>query len=563
MTVATATIQLLPTSVASRIAAGEVIDRPAAVVKELVENAIDAGATEIHVEARGGGLRLIRVADDGSGIPAVDIELAFRRHATSKLREIDDLEQIGTFGFRGEALAAIAAIAEVNATSAIEDNAGVSCTFHAGRLLERTTASRPRGTTIIVRDLFSQMPARLKFMRGARAEAIQIGAVMRRFALVRPDLKLTLLLEGHHAFFSPAGSLETALNAVYGEEVTAALIALAPVKAAGASISGVLSGPTVVRATRGQLAVFVNGRYVRSRPLLSAIEAGYRAVLPRGRHPVGAIYLAMPPTDLDVNVHPAKLDVRLRREAEVAQALSEAVSTAYGRQPRAIQSAVGLALDGEQQRMPGLSRRIGEARVPGDGWGDGVHLPAGQTLPSLRLLGQAANALLVAEGDAGLYLVDQHRAHERVIYERLRTDGRPEQQSLIQPELLTLHGSAIPRLTERLQSLEALGFSCEPFGPDSFIVRATPAGEGLELRSDAIEELLAEAAAEQEDWQERFLATLSCRSAIRKGHALGVDQACDLLTKLGSAHSPAVCPHGSPVLLQIGEFFLARQFNWG
>jgi DNA mismatch repair protein MutL len=556
-------IQLLPDSVAGRIAAGEVIDRPAAAVKELVENAIDAGATEIHVEARGGGLRLIRVSDNGCGIPADQIELAFRRHATSKLRSLDDLERLETFGFRGEALASIAAVAEVSVTSAAEGETGVCCSFYAGRLLERAPAGRTRGTTIVVQDLFSRMPARLKFLRGARAEAIQIGATLRRFALARPDLRLTLVLDGHRVFESLGGGFDEALIAVYGAELAATLLPLDPVEVAGTRITGVLSAPSVARATRSQMPVFVNGRYVRSAALLSAAEAGYRTALPRGRHPAGAIFLAVPPADLDANVHPGKLDVRLAEEAAVARALTDAVSGVYARNPRSVRSRATLALEGEQPRIPGLRRRIGEGRVTWSGWGDGRDLPAGGTLPALRLLGQAQNAVLIAEGSGALYLVDQHRAHERVIYERLTAPGSAGGQALIEPVLLELYGPAAEQLNARLPALESLGFVCEPFGAGGFLVRATPAVEALDLQRDALIESLTEAAAGQAAWQERFLASLACRSAIRKGRPLGAEEARDLLTRLGATQSPALCPHGSPIILQLDESFLTRQFNWG
>src|SRR5579885_190527 len=255
-----ASIRLLPARVAERIAAGEVIDRPASVVKELVENALDAGASEVRIEARGGGLRLIRVADDGHGIAADEVELAFQRHATSKLRELDDLQRVASFGFRGEALASIAAVAEVTLVSAVADAPAVSCTYRAGRPLERIAASRTRGTTVTVRDLFSAMPARLKFMRGARAEASQIGAVVRRFALARPDVRLQLVLEGHTAFRFNGGGPREAFAAVFGDEVAAGAL---PVELAQGSVEvrGLLGGRGITRANRGQIALFVNARY--------------------------------------------------------------------------------------------------------------------------------------------------------------------------------------------------------------------------------------------------------------------------------------------------------------
>ncbi|HVC31610.1 MAG TPA: DNA mismatch repair endonuclease MutL [Steroidobacteraceae bacterium] len=556
-----ARIKLLPPSVAERIAAGEVIDRPAAVVRELIENALDAGAAEVRIEARGGGLRLIQVADDGCGIPADEIELAFRRHATSKLRELSDLERISSFGFRGEALPSIAAVAEVSVLSATEGETGVRCSFRAGLPLERIAASRSRGTTVTVRDLFSAMPARLKFMRGARAEAAQIGAVVRRYALARPDLRVSLSLEGHTAFRSDGGDLAEALAAAHGDPLLGALLPLDPVEIEGVRICGLVSAHSVTRATRAQVALFVNGRYVRPQRLLAAIEDGYRPFLPRGRHAIAAIFLRAPPADLDVNIHPAKLDVRLRQETAIVSALTEAVRRAYGRHPSAITARASLALDGRQRRLPGLQRRIGEGERPV--WSEGATAGSGDSLPALRLVGQVHHALIVAEAEEGFYLIDQHRAHERIIYERMIQSGQAGRQALIEPAMLELPPAAAAQLIEQLPALESLGFACEEFGRDRFLLRAAPTIEGLEGIGALLPELLAEAALDREGWRDRLLASFACRAAIRKGRPLTPAEARDLVTRLGATNAPAVCPHGSPVLLHLPDGFLARQFNWG
>ncbi len=566
-------ILVLPPRVAERIAAGEVIDRPASAVKELVENALDAGATEVRVEARGGGLRLIRVFDNGRGIPADEVELAFERHATSKLRELEDLEHIVSFGFRGEALASIAAVAEATIISANEGEPAVSCTYRAGRPLERVAASRTRGTTVTVRDLFSNLPARLKFMRGARAEASQIGAVLRRFALARPELRLHLLLEGHTAFRHDGGGPREAFAAVFGDEAAAGALPVDLASSAGVRVWGLLGGRGVTRVNRGQIMLFVNGRYVRPRALLAAIEAGYRRFLPRSRHTAGVIFVELRPEDLDINVHPAKLDVRVRDEAAVCALLSEAVQAAFGRYASAVSGRAELALSGAQARLAGLPRRVGEERAA-FGWGEGVALPPAELLPALRLVGQVHNALIVAEGEQGFYLIDQHRAHERILFERFERGGRDGGQALAEPQAVDLPASQAGRLAERLEALEALGFACEPFGERRFVLRAVPAafaggasdqhGSLFEppLPIQELPSLLGEAAAAHDDWRQQFLASLACRSAIRKGRPITPEEARDLVTRLGAARSPAMCPHGSPVLLYLPEGFLQRQFDW-
>lgn len=555
-------IQLLPASVAERIAAGEVIDRPASVVRELIENAIDAGSTAIRIEARGGGLQLIRIADDGCGIPAAEIELALRRHATSKLRELADLERVETLGFRGEALASIAAVAEVTILSATDSQAAQSCTVRAGRPLERLASARARGTTVTVRDLFSAMPARLKFMRGARAEAGAIGAVVRRYALARPDLRLTLVLEGHVSFRSDgSGDLREALAAVYGDAAAEAMLPVGPLEHELARIGGLIGGRGVSRANRSQVSLFVNRRYVRSRPLLTAIEEGYHPFLPRGRHALAVIALDLPPAALDVNIHPAKLDVRLQHEAEVEALLTEVVRRAYGRHPSVASAGQGLALAGRQRSLPGLPRRVGESERPS--WGEGVQSQPGEALPALRLVGQIHDSLIVAEAEEGLFLIDQHRAHERIIFERLLERGRAERQALIEPAVLDLAPAAAARLGEHVHDLEALGITCEEFGPGRFILRSAPTGADLEPIGTLLPEMLREALSLQGSWHEQLLASLACRAAIRKGRPLNPAEAADLIRRLGGVQSPAVCPHGSPVILHLTDPFLARQFGWG
>jgi DNA mismatch repair protein MutL len=550
-----AEIRLLAPEVAERIAAGEVIDRPAAVVKELVENAIDAGAHEVRIEARGGGLRLIRVSDDGCGIEADQAELAFRRHATSKLRDLAGLEAVTTLGFRGEALASIAAVAEVTLVSATSDDAGVRLIFRAGRPLERVAAARSRGTTVTVVDLFSQLPARLKFMRGARAEAAAIGTVVRRLALARPELRFTLVLEGHVQFRHDGGGLPDALASVFGDEFGRATVPVEPVEAEGVRIGGALGDRGVTRGNRAQLALFVNGRFVRARPLLDAIEDGYRRALPRGRHAVGAIFLQVPPPDLDVNIHPAKLDVRLRHEAAVCAALTRSVRLAFGRHPASPSATRPLALDGAQPRFRGLSRVVEERA----GWPEKPEADAQRASP-MRIIGRAENTLLVVESDAGLLLVDQHRAHERVIYEKL--SGPAQSQALIEPVLLELPTNETARFADRLEALRDLGVICDEFGSGRFVVRALPSTPDIGPLGEGLLEALREAAADAADWRDRLLATIACRAAIRKGAPITDEQARDLLQRLTSLEAPALCPHGSPVMLQLSRAFLARQFDW-
>ena len=419
-------IRPLDRRVIERIAAGETIERPASVVKELVENAIDAGAQQITVELRSGGTRSIRVSDDGEGIPADELPLAFARHATSKLRDADDLWRLGSLGFRGEALASIGAMGETLLISATDESGeGAGVLVSNGNVVESFT--RARGAR------HNGHGALALRRRAGPAEvhapgAGRVGTGQRAGAPLRPGpagyplpphprRASVVRLDGN-------GDLNSVLAEVYGRQIARTLTPIPEFEAAGARIGGVISGPQLNRPNRRQISFFVNRRWATPRNLSEALEAAYRPFFPRGRHPFAAIFIELPPDAVDVNVHPAKAEVQLLPEAEIATALSEAVRAILSRHQGARQSA-GFQL-ATLRGLPAAGDRIGEERAPWD-----EALPDGErpepvtptiegpNLPPLRLLGQLRNALLLAEGPDGLYLVDQHRAHERIIYERL------------------------------------------------------------------------------------------------------------------------------------------------
>lgn len=569
-------IRPLDPRVVERIAAGEVIERPVSVVKELLENAIDAGAREITVELRGGGLRAIKVSDDGAGIPADELELAFTRHATSKLREADDLWRIGSLGFRGEALASIGAMSEVllvSATDAAGEGAGVL--VEDGEVIERFARARARGTTVTVRNLFAHQPARLKFMRSPRTESAQVSALVRRYALAYPDRRFRLVLDGHQSFSSSgSGDLQDVLGAVYGRAIARTLLPLeeAAVAAAGARIGGVISGPQLNRPSRRNITFFVNRRWATPRGLAEALESAYRPFFPRGRHPLAAIFLDLPPDAVDVNVHPAKIEVRLLAEAEVAAALTETVRAALSKRHAAQRSTTfQLAELRSLAPTPLPNNGIAERPAPWDTTGPGNESHqapdeaiAGPNLPPLRLLGQLHNALLLAEGPDGLYLVDQHRAHERIIYERLlqQEEGAEREQEPIEPLVLELGPLQAALLDDRLPELEELGISCEHFGGRSFLVRALPAMGPHEDLAASLPELFDELIEDDEGWRDRLLINLSCRAALRKGRPLAPDERRDLLSRLAQTATPMTCPHGAPIILRLDQTLLSRQFRW-
>jgi DNA mismatch repair protein MutL len=572
---ATPRIALLPPAVAERIAAGEVIETPAAVVKELVENALDAGARQIIVEVRGGGLESMRVTDDGGGIAADEVALAFQRHATSKLRALDDLLRVRTLGFRGEALPSIAAVADVVVHTATDGApAGTVLHLRHGAIIEQSKRARSRGTTVTVRDVFAALPARRRFLRAPRVEAQQIGQTVRRFALAHPAVAFTLAFDGHTAFRTPGNdALADTAATLYGPAVAAHLLPLTATVAAG-TIAGVLGDRAVSRPSRAAVTLIVNGRCVKCPPLASAFETAYRPLLPRGRHPLAVLHLTVPPDTVDVNIHPAKAEVRLLHTAALGEALAEACRATLGRLPAlppddadwSFLSTPLLPPDaegGEMRDMLSLGGMRDLSAPPAE-----TTVPA-SNLPALRIVGQLEQRLILAEGADGLYLVDQHRAHERIIYEHLRARMRHEatQEDGIEPLVLALSPADARRLTERMPDLAAVGVACEVWGRNTFLLRSLPAElTGVDGLGPLLLGALAEADGYAEDgtdaWRDRLCTALACRSALRRGSPLAPGAMHDLLRRLGATDSPTVCPHGSPIVLHVGSGFLIRQFGW-
>lgn len=567
-------IAILPPPVAQRIAAGEVIERPVSVVRELLDNAIDAGASEVTVELAGGGLELIRVSDNGCGIPPAEVELAVRHHATSKITSLDDLLRLNTLGFRGEALPSIAAVSELElSTRGEEYDYGTTIVVHGGEVIRKVRTARQPGTTVSVRHLFRNVPVRRTFLLASRGETILVGRLVRRYALAHPALRLSLLLDGRLSFRSQgSGRLSEVLAQVYGAAIAATLLAVWAELGRERVLIGYLSDRGVTRPGRDQLTLVLNQRLATCRGLLNAIEAAYRPFLPRGRHPIGVITLSLPPAEVDANVHPAKSEVRLAREDSVASAVGEAVRRTFAEAPSRPAPGDDLSLAGGQYRMRLTSRRIAEQRQPE--WSDAAdEEPLRRMLRLSPIIGQVRETLILVDGSNGLLLVDQHRAHERIMYERLhrrveqgrgdREEGpRGEAQSLLEPILLEVKLQQADLVAERLAYLEALGLSCQRIGSRDFLVRAVPAIDGEEdLRSHLLP-LLEEAGSAEDGWQDRLLASLACRAAVRRKRPLTLDRMEALIRDLAQTVAPAVCPHGSPLVLHVGDRFLERQFRW-
>jgi DNA mismatch repair protein MutL len=590
-------IHVLSASLASRIAAGEVIERPASVVKELVENSLDAGARRIEVTAESGGLKLIRVVDDGCGIPPAEIAVAFERFATSKIDESSDLSGIRTMGFRGEALPSIASVADVESVSRERGaEAGTRHTVSYGQVGRPQPAGAPSGTSITVRNLFRNVPARLKFMGQPSSELTKINELLAGLALVRPDVAFTLIADGKTRLATPGnGSLRDALATVYDANVAGSMIEVMSDGSSAFSVDGLVSAPEQSRGNRRYITIAVNGRLVQSRRISFAIEQAYHGYLPERRFPVAVIHISAPYEDIDVNVHPAKAEVRFLREGLIYSMVQQAVREALAQQAPVHRVAVrgerepadGVAQTGAERRLfedaawperresgPELEQREPQTQSNGAAAesNGSAHPPAAVThagvLPVLRVIGQSQDTYIIAEGPDGIFLIDQHAAHERVLYERVVkqfADRNAEVQPLLQPETVELSPSHFAELEAHGEDLAAAGFDVEPFGGRSALLRAVPAMLASPGRSgrEALIGLLDGVADGRHSgwWAERMLATIACHSSVRAGQTLSLDESKELIRLLERAEQPRTCPHGRPTMVHLTAGMLEREFG--
>ena len=636
-------IRVLDPEVAQKIAAGEVVERPSSAVKELVENALDASAHQVQVEIRSGGLGLIRVADDGSGIPAVEAETAFLRHATSKLSTVADLSSIQTLGFRGEALASIAAVSQIVLyTRHADDELGVALTLEAGQLVERRPWAGATGTMVLVRNLFFNVPARLKFLRSSTSEAGQVGHVVEQFALGHPDVRFRFVNDHRRVLETPgSGDLRDAVRQVYGAMIADAMVAIDDTaESSRLRVWGLISTPDVTRSNRSGLSFFVNQRWINNLSLGYAVEEAYRPALLPGRHPIVALHLELPAAEVDCNVHPTKAEVRIVNDRQIHSAAHRAVRAALlevaplpevgapltpAAWPDPGTAGWGLEAGGDRTRRTGewTNRQPGDGAMQGPGEAavggerpnagidvvsfDPVEPGAGETpavstaesaaadsavpvplrpdAPSLarplapppardspfrptalRAVGQVQNTYIVAEGAGGVYFIDQHTAHERVLYEEIvaqRSGPSVASQALLAPVAVQLSARQRAALEEHGAALSRLGFSFEEFGPDSFLLRAVPprlarADLPRALR-DAADALAGDALAP--DGTDRLAATLACHGAVRAGDPLTSSEIAALLARLEETDVSRYCPHGRPVVVHLSVTQLERDFH--
>jgi DNA mismatch repair protein MutL len=699
-------IRILPDQVANQIAAGEVVDRPASVVKELLENALDAGATRIRVEVEGGGRKLIRVADDGQGMNRDDALLAFERHATSKLRTADDLLSIATLGFRGEALPSIASVARVTletATGSCADGessgAGTRVEIAGGKILRVEDAALPRGTTLAVSDLFFNTPARRKFLRAESTELAHVTALVTHYALAHPEKHFELVSASHTIVSAPPVTRTAErIYQIFGKETLGQLLPLAaeallahvglpepppwkkdpdekPRQPGTLRLSGFYSKPELQKLNRNSIYIFVNKRLIRDRLLLHAITEAYRNVIPPTSFPVVLLFLEMPPEEVDVNVHPAKTEVRFRQQSLVHDFVRDSLRTALIKarpaagflaaldsQPSASPSLMpsaaspvpgppgdaapplppdsdpeafaGKAVGAESFRLmpatpapvPGklpfasqgttvgqrVDVRLGAGGFDREAWGEAAKalftpaIPGAEScspgpngsetyvqppeiaaawveaeqaasslnrLGSLKPLGQLRESFILAAGDDGLWIIDQHVAHERVLFEKILRDRQVEQvqrQRLLMPLLVELKPEQMVVFARIAEELETNGFEVEPFGPQTLAVKSAPVGlEGAELER-TLSEVIEQSAADSDEpipneslnrLRSRIAASIACHSAIKVNTPLDQKRIEWLLLELAKTDHPTSCPHGRPIALLYSWKEIQRAFH--
>jgi DNA mismatch repair protein MutL len=595
-------IRLLSSEVSSQIAAGEVVERPASVVKELTENSLDAGAKNISISIADAGRALIEVADDGHGIPFGELELAASRHATSKLVQSEDLFHIQTLGFRGEALASIGSVSHMTITSRVESaREGARLKVDGGVASKVEKVGAPVGTVVRVENLFYNLPARLKFLKTDTTERRAIDSLVTRYALAYPHVRFKVT-DGKQVTLQTAGDGDrrAILAALYGVDVAKQMLEVMasedPSTAlrqaqdtssgqAALSLSGFISPVSLTRSNRREITFFINGRWVQEIPLNSALLQAYHTLLMVGRYPLSALFLEMAPEDVDVNVHPTKAEVRFRSQDKVFSFVQRSVRKAllaYTPVPSVSPQLWGSRSVPSQPREIGIDWSVAhDESLTVDGGRQTVENAEEQSpstvegqrsfetgVPLLRLIGQIGSTYLVAEGPDGLYLIDQHAAHERVLFEKLmaqRGNKNIPSQALLAPEVVTLPPQSAKMLMEQLPFLNHFGFEVEEFGANTFQVRAMPVlfsgGDPASALRALVEDFEEDESPLQAEVEARLAARVCKRLAVKGGQTLTSDEQRSLLNDLEACQSPRTCPHGRPTMVHLSVDMLERQFG--
>lgn len=602
-------IRKLDEALANKIAAGEVVERPASVVKELIENAIDAHSTIIEVELEEAGLAKIRVVDNGDGFEEEDCFLAFERHATSKIKDEADLFRIRTLGFRGEALPSIASVSHLELKTSTGEGPGTWLVLKGGELVQHGRTSSRKGTDVTVSHLFFNTPARLKYMKTIHTELGHVVDVINRLALAHPHISFRLTHNGKQLFYTNGnGDVRQVLAAIYGLDVAKKMIAI-HAETLDFTIDGYVALPEVTRASRNYMTTIVNGRYIKNYSLYKAIEEGYHTLLPIGRHPITFLNVMMDPLLIDVNVHPAKLEVRFSKEAELnelvqqtirqsfqkktlipevtaprvektkaeqqtfsfehivkeSNTMSPRVTEIYRDQEKKTEERIVLEKSDERVRDQDVTLLDVESVVPSE------HVTGEmeqERIPPLYPIGQMHGTYILAQNENGLYIIDQHAAQERIKYEYFReklATVTNELQPLLIPLTLTYSSSEYVLIESYRDQLAACGVFLEPFGHNSFIVRSHPQwfpkGEELEIIEEMIKQVLTMKKVDMKQLREKAAIMMSCKQSIKANQFLRNDEIFALLESLRKTSDPFTCPHGRPIIIHFSTYELEKMFK--
>lgn len=583
-------------SLSNKIAAGEVVERPASVVKELTENALDAGSTVIEIDVEEAGLSSIRVSDNGAGMANDDVERAFYRHATSKIKDEADLFRIRTLGFRGEALPSIASVSDLKMTTSTGENAGIEIILSGGVIQSKKPGLARKGTEIIVSNLFFNTPARLKYMKSVPTELGNITDVVNRMALSRPDVSFRLRHNDRELLKTNGnGDAKQVIAAIYGINIAKSMI---PIQARSLDfeLSGFLSLPEVTRASRNYMSMMVNGRFIKNYKVSNAMLEGYHTFLPIGRYPIVLVNMKMDPLLVDVNVHPSKLEVRFSKEQELCALLSAAVKEALRKEtlipdalptlkkrkdfneqrafqfeaPQPSRPAMPPKEEVEKLYKPEFYNQPVKETIPVI---ENVTLPdqeepATDRIPPLYSIGQMHGTYIFAQNEKGLYMIDQHAAQERLKYEYFREKvGRIENelQELLIPMTFEFSADEYLKVEENRPILEEVGVFLEPFGDKSYIVKAHPSwfptGEERDVIEEMIEEVLQMKKPDVKKIREEAAILMSCKGSIKANRHLRKDEIEQLLNDLRESEDPFTCPHGRPIMIHLSTYDIEKMFK--
>lgn len=561
-------IKILSEETVNQIAAGEVIERPASVVKELVENSLDAGADEIDVEISEGGKKRIEVRDNGVGMTREEIELAFKKHATSKIEKIEDLDDLSSLGFRGEALPSIASISKVTALTKTEDKIeGTKLVIHGGDTMEVEEVGCAEGTSIKVEDLFYNTPARKKYLKKTNTELAHISEVVTRNAIANPEVQFSLKHDGRELTFVPKStSMLENIKAIYGKEIAKKMVKVER-EEDGFSIEGYVSKPEINRSNLRHVFTYVNSRYVKNDVLRKGIVKGYDTLLKKGRYPLAFLNIDIDPKKIDVNVHPTKTKIRFLEKEDVKEKVAEAVNSALLEEDLIPSvSEKGREREGKEKAEEETEEKISDSTQSRLEMEEEAEVKESK-LSHMRVVGTIKDMYIVAETPSGMAFVDQHAAHERINYEELKKkfDENIDSQKLVSPKTIELQPkeAAILRANEGL--LDELGFELDHFGKTTFRIRGVPVlfdeVQEKEILHSVLDELMERKGTSLEERREEMIKYMACHSSVTAGDKLSITKAKDLLQELGGTENPFTCPHGRPTIVSFTENEMKKWFK--